>query len=364
MLFCNLAFMGSASAIGAHGQSCSHLSQSSAFRKYSQGNQDGILSKIFNAIGVTNRVAVEFGFGYEGRSGNTGEQLIEKNSGLNTRLLRKTGWNVTYFDAIISDAKAGIRKVTLTEENIVEAFRDAGVPTEVDYVSIDVDSIDLWLLRALLQSQRPGSRSYSPRVISVEFNRNFLSWMHLTHVRNWHKWTQRSLYGASAGAINHVASANGYRVVNIMPSGLDMFFVRNDVLQAHCNEHSIDTFEGLAKAAGVGKRTHKTCDEQQDLSRLVDLELELQDKHEAAHRKAISEVTLLNQLHPHNPMCRITSMTWTNHSFGPGMDVATVDLARVTAELENTKEEQQLGAALHARRKKKELREQLKKQEA
>jgi hypothetical protein len=43
----------------------------------------------------------------------------------------------------------------------------------------------------------------------------------------------------------------------------------------------------------------------------------------------------------------------------------------VTAELENTKEElrkaqeeQQLGAALHARRKKKELREQLKKQEA
>ena len=364
MLFCMLAFMGSASAIGAHGQSCSHLSQSSAFRKYSQGNQDGILSKIFKAIGVTNRVAVEFGFGYEGRSGNTGEQLIEKNSGLNTRLLRKTGWNVTYFDAIISDAKAGIRKVTLTEENIVEAFRDAGVPTEVDYVSIDVDSIDLWLLRALLQSQRPGSRSYSPRVISVEFNRNFLSWMHLTHVRNWHKWTQRSLYGASAGAINHVASANGYRVVNIMPSGLDMFFVRNDVLQAHCNEHSIDTFEGLAKAAGVGKRTHKTCDEQQDLSRLVDLELELQDKHEAAHRKAISEVTLLNQLHPHNPMCRITSMTWTNHSFGSGKDVATADLARVTAELENTKEEQQLGAALHARRKKKELREQLKKQEA
>jgi hypothetical protein len=71
MLFCNLAFMGSASAIGAQGQSCSHLSQSSAFRKYSQGNQDGILSKIFKAIGVTNRVAVEFGFGYEGRSAAT-----------------------------------------------------------------------------------------------------------------------------------------------------------------------------------------------------------------------------------------------------------------------------------------------------
>jgi hypothetical protein len=115
---------------------------------------------------------------------------------------------------------------------------------------------------------------------------------------------------------------------------------------------------------------HLTCDEQQDLPRLVDLELELQDKYETAHWKAISEVTLLNQLHPHNPMCRITSMTWTNHSFGSGKDVATADLARVTAELENTKEElrkaqeEQLGAALRARRKEKELREQLKKQEA
>lgn len=64
------------------------------------------------------------------------------------------------------------------------------------------------------------------------------------------------------------------------------------------------------------------------------------------------------------------AVTGVGGSGGPGMDVATADLARVTAELENTKEElrkaqeQQLGAALHARRKKKELREQLKKQEA
>ena len=66
----------------------------------------------------------------------------------------------------------------------------------------------------------------------------------------------------------------------------------------------------------------------------------------------------------------MTAMTWTHHSFGSGMDEATADLARVTAELENTKEElrkaqeEQLGAALRARRKEKELREQLKKQGA
>eukprot|EP00900_Chrysochromulina_parva_P015619 jgi/Chrpa1/24058/Chrysochromulina_OHIO_Genome00010328-RA len=64
------------------------------------------------------------------------------------------------------------------------------------------------------------------------------------------------------------------------------------------------------------------------------------------------------------------AVTGVGGSGGPGMDVATADLARVTAELENTKEElrkaqeEQLGAALRARRKEKELREQLKKQGA
>ena len=56
------------------------------------------------------------------------------------------------------------------------------------------------------------------------------------------------------------------------------------------------------------------------------------------------------------------SFVWPGHGCGHGRPC--IDLARVTAELENTKEEQQLGAALHARRKEKELREQLKKQEA
>ena len=55
----------------------------------------------------------------------------------------------------------------LSEENIVEHFVAAGTPRDVDYVSIDVDSIDVWLLRALLLGD------YRPRILSVEFNPNF-----------------------------------------------------------------------------------------------------------------------------------------------------------------------------------------------
>mmetsp|Transcript_42058 Transcript_42058/g.110752 ORF Transcript_42058/g.110752 Transcript_42058/m.110752 type:complete len:301 (-) Transcript_42058:221-1123(-) len=295
-----LLLLTAGNAVSSTLRDCSHLPRRGRYKKYSQGDQDGILQNIFKTIGTVNLAAVEFGFGYEANSGHSGEQLIEQNSGLNTRFLREKGWNVTYFDALISDSVAGIKAVTLTEDNIVSSFRAAGVPTEVDYVSIDVDSIDVWLLKALLTE-------YRPRVISIEYNKNFLSWMHLTHTRKWHAWTQRSVYGASAGAIDYVARVNGYRVVNIMPSGLDMFLVRKDVLDAHCNPRSIASFEKLAGAARLGERFHDSCSETDDLPRLVDLHLETEGRHHDAKLKARGEVVHLNSLHPDNPMCTLSS---------------------------------------------------------
>lgn len=218
-----------------------------------------------------------------------------QNAGLNTRLLREQGWNVTYFDALVSDRTVGIRKVVLTEGNIVQAFKDAGVPQDVDYVSIDVDSVDVWLLHALL-------KQYKPRVISVEFNRNFLHWMRLTHQRHWRPWTKRSIYGASAGAINHVASINGYKMVHMMPNGMDVFFVRLDVLKTHCVMETLPNFFEQTKGI-LGKRMHPTCVER-DLTRLVDFKLELEGYHTDARLKARGEVALLNTLTPENPMCK------------------------------------------------------------
>ena len=278
-------------------RNCSHLQQNH-FKKYSQGNQDGILKAIFDVVGDTNRWAVEFGYGsYKKKF--VGKELLKYNSGLNTRLLQEKGWKVVYFDAIIADLELGIHQLILSEDNIVSAFRDAGVPIDVDYVSIDVDSIDVWLLRALL-------KEYRPRVISVEYNRNFLSWMHLTHERKWHAWTGRSVYGASAGAINYIANLHGYTVVNIMPDAMDMFFIRQDLLDAHCTPHSIMRFEDMTNATGVGKRFHRTCNAKLDLPRLVDLHLELDGEHDKAQKKAVEQVDIINKLNPKHPMCHMT----------------------------------------------------------
>ena len=280
------------------------MANRSSGRHFSQSRQDAILHAIFERIGITNRYAVEFGFGYA-PAGLHGEALIASNVALNTRALAKRGWNVTYFDARIHDAEAKVRQVVLTESNIVAAFRNASIPLEVDYVSIDVDSIDVWLLRALLLE-----RQYRPRVISIEYNRNYLLDMFVSCERKWHEWTGRSVFGASASAINLVASGFGYRAVHVMPEGYDIFYLREDVLiseQTSCTADRLPSFENLT-AGLLGARHHRRCSAQ-DAERLVDLRLELEGQHKAARAAAVRAVTRLNELHPNKPMCNLSWYT-------------------------------------------------------
>ena len=263
--------------------------QASVNRTYSQGHQDGILREIFGRIGVTNKVSVEFGFGYAA-PGLSGTKLIDANSGLNTRLLQAQGWNSIYFDAVLSDAVAGIKKAVLTEDNIVGHFKAAGVPNDVDYVSIDVDSVDVWLLHGLL------SGGYRPRVLSVEFNPNFMLDQQIACERTWHEWTQRSVYGASLGAINALAEKFNYRVVHVM-NILDVFFVRQEDV-ADCVAETLPTLQQAAAWFGrFPRRVHKTCIAQ-DAARLVDVPLFLAGKKQAAHAKAIAEVRRLDDANP------------------------------------------------------------------
>ena len=271
--------------------------KASVNRTYSQGHQDGILREIFGRIGVTNKVSVEFGFDYAA-PGLSGKKLIDANNGLNTRLLHEQGWNSIYFDAVLSDAEAGIKKAVLTEDNIVSHFKAAGVPNDVDYVSIDVDSVDVWLMHGLLGG------GYRPRVLSVEFNSNFMLDQQISCEHTWHEWTGRTVYGASLGAINAVAEKFNYRVVHVM-NILDVFFVRQEDV-ADCGAGTLPTLQQAADWYGpFPRRLHRTCTAQ-DAARLVDVPLSLAGKKQAAHTKAIVEVRRLDDANP----------DWANSRFG------------------------------------------------
>jgi hypothetical protein len=98
----------------------------------SQGNQDLILSDIFNAIGTTNQRCVEFGFGYSNESqqlamadffpkemnattnGTTRSNSLIT-SGLNTHSLIRKGWTPVFFDAEYNNSNINLVKAVLTE---------------------------------------------------------------------------------------------------------------------------------------------------------------------------------------------------------------------------------------------------------
>ena len=119
-----------------------------ARRLSSQGEQDKRLTKLLTVIGEGAKEFVEFGYKHE--------------QGSNTQGLRARGWRGLLLDGKNSDASINLHAVHITSENIVPTFKTHGVSRGVDYLSVDIDSFDLWVLRAILAS-------YRPRLVTVEY---------------------------------------------------------------------------------------------------------------------------------------------------------------------------------------------------
>ena len=232
------------------------------WRVYSQSYQDGLLGRIFDRFGTANKRFVEFGLGYTNTDALTDAAMDALQ--LNTRMLaRHRGWSGVYFDALVEAPAFGVRRALLTRDSIVNAFDEAGVPADVDYVSIDVDSIDAWLLLGLLKGGR-----VRPRVISLEYNGNFLASDAVTMNATWVPWKGRSLHGASAKALVDIGARFGYRLLYLM-SYFDLFLVREDVLRSQCALHTVPSLAEQARRK-LPTKQHLPCKSLDEVDRLVD----------------------------------------------------------------------------------------------
>lgn len=95
--------------------------------------------------------------------------------GANTQLLREQGWR----GLLLTSSSSGItftqdrmhtHVATVTPENIVTLFEENGVPLEPDYVSVDMESVDVWVARSLLSSKYRSVRDF---LINFESNNGF-----------------------------------------------------------------------------------------------------------------------------------------------------------------------------------------------
>jgi len=75
-------------------------------------------------------------------------------------------WKCLLIDSDYENHKINLYKHYLTSDNICDLFKTHNVPEKPEYISIDVDSTDLWLFKSILSE-------YRPMVISVEYNAHF-----------------------------------------------------------------------------------------------------------------------------------------------------------------------------------------------
>lgn len=186
---------------------------------YSQQGQDGILEKIFDTIGTTNKYFVEFG--------SSGEKL----GGGNTPYLRERyGWDGLLIDYIentysntrpIKDYPVKIHKMMAS--NVNDIFTRYNVPREMDFLSIDIDGQDFHVWHAL------DSERFYPRVVSIESNYDLFANLDLVmpYDEDW-VWAGDYRFGATVTALLKLGAKKGYSLVSM--AGADCIFIRNDIL--------------------------------------------------------------------------------------------------------------------------------------
>ena len=189
------------------------------FRLRSQNEEDGLILALLKAGGLKTRRFVEIGSGSTG--GNSATLAIDLGwEGLMIDASRKA---VEQLRAAVSSnpAVTAVRAV-VSPDNVNAIIAEHGLAGEVDLLSIDVDSIDYWIFEALTVC--------SPRIVVLEYNALFGPTLALT-LPNEPKPADapKGYAGASLAALDKLARRKGYRLVLCEETGINAFFLRNDV---------------------------------------------------------------------------------------------------------------------------------------
>lgn len=188
---------------------------------YSQQGEDGIIARIFELIGTETKYAVDIG-AYDGRITS------------NVMALEDQGWKACKFEgneeiALSEEAlRNNVKQHWVNPENIVELLQRYDVPDHFDFLSLDIDSIDYHVLKAML------SVGYRPRAMVTEYNGSYgailpvVTEYPISEGKLWGDY-----YGASLAAFYYLLKDHGYRLVYCENNGVNAFWVRDDLAREH-----------------------------------------------------------------------------------------------------------------------------------
>lgn len=112
-----------------------------------------------------------------------------------------------------------VERKMVSTANINDILTEYGFAGEVDLLSIDVDSVDYWLLDALTVT--------TARVLVMEYNALFGPDRAVTIPNAERPQGIKVYHGASLAALEKCAGRKGYRLVLCEDAGINAFFVRD-----------------------------------------------------------------------------------------------------------------------------------------
>jgi hypothetical protein len=182
---------------------------------FSQNGEDGVLEELFRRLGICQGVLVEFG-AWDGIHCSNTFRLISRNNKFKAfyiegdaehfQLLLKT--KAKYPDKIVAISAFVQPQGSDSLDNIL---KHSAVPTDIDLLSIDVDSTDYQIWEGLVD--------YSPKIVVVEINSNIDPRIPYVH-------GQGTEPGSSFSSMLQLGTRKGY--VCVCHTG-NMIFVRKDL---------------------------------------------------------------------------------------------------------------------------------------
>ncbi len=208
------------------------------FRSFSQNGEDGIRLYIFSLIGTTNKKAVEVCIG-NGIESNTTNLIV--NHGWEGLLFEANGKNVQTATEFYTKSKdtfifpPKIVQAWVTAENVNDLISKNDFEGEIDFLSLDMDGMDYWILKTL--------EVVRPRVIMLEYHEEFGFESVTVPYQPQFDRTEKDMryFGASLPAFAKLLKEKGYCLVGSNRQKFNGFFLRNDVGQGIFQEVSIES---------------------------------------------------------------------------------------------------------------------------
>jgi len=196
------------------------------FSYYSQNGEDGIILYLLSRVGSENHFMVEIGT-EDGRECNSANLIL--NFGWQACLIETSAEMATaaqrYFTRCNAGGRVQILNARAAPDNINELLLQAGVPRQLDILSIDIDSYDYWLWEAI--------DVIEPRIVVIEYNASFGPALSVTipsgKLPSLTKQEAKYYHGASITALQRLGKLKGYDLIGGDSKGINAFFVRHDL---------------------------------------------------------------------------------------------------------------------------------------